>query len=115
MMSRAQAAANRVAITPMTTRSASRIVIVREDELPERDSRLIYRCAADDRADDLNVLDLFRVHRMRIVGQHDKVGQLAGGDRPLERFLMRCVGAVDRVDLERLVDRDALIESPRRT
>ena len=76
--------------------------------------RLVSRAAAHDGAYDLNVFDLVRAHRVRIVGQHDEVRQLARRDRALERFLMRGVRAVDRVDLDRLVDADALIGAPRR-
>src|SRR5690349_13388956 len=59
---------------------------------------LVLRFAADHRADDLDVLDLVRANGVRIVGENDEIGELAGGDRPLERFLVRCPRAVERVD-----------------
>src|SRR5205823_5836982 len=80
-----------------------------------RSLRLKDRRAADDRANDLNVLDLVRAHGMRIVGQQNEIRQLARGDGALEGFLARGVGAVDRIDLDRLVHTDALIGAPRRS
>ena len=49
-------------------------------------SRLIHRLPADDGADDLDVLDFFMVHRVRIVREHHEVRQLARRDRSLDRL-----------------------------
>jgi len=47
------------------------------DSVPSRDhrerSRLVNRCAARHRADDLQVLDLLLVHREKIVRQYHEV------------------------------------------
>ena len=50
--------------------------------------RLIRGRSADHRANDLDVLDLVLAHRVRIIGEHDVVRQLARRDRSLDRFLM---------------------------
>src|SRR4249920_1241726 len=76
-------------------------------------SCLIHGLAADDGADDLDVLDLLLIHRVQIVGEYDEVGELARRDRSLDRFLTRGIGAVQRIDPQRLVDADALVETPR--
>src|SRR5437762_3345387 len=47
-----------------------------------RHSGLINRRAADDRANNLNILDLLRVHRMGVIRQYDEVRQLARRDGP---------------------------------
>ena len=62
----------------------------------------VHRLSADHRPVHLDVHDLVGVDVVRILLQHDEVGQLPGGDRPLQRFLRRGVGAVDRADGERL-------------
>ncbi len=41
-----------------------------------------------------DVADLLGIHRVRVVGQDDVVGQLAGGDGTLDRFLTRRPGAL---------------------
>src|SRR5437899_8010798 len=75
-------------------------------------SRLVHRVAARHRAHNLDVLDLVRVDRVRIVREHHEIGELAGRDRALDRFLVRGVGAVDGEHAQRLVDADALIGAP---
>jgi hypothetical protein len=47
-------------------------------ESGSRESRLVGRGTAHDRANDLDILDFFLLHRVRIVRQHHEVGQLAG-------------------------------------
>src|SRR4029077_17239507 len=66
-------------------------------------SHLIHGLAADHGADDLDVLDLLLIHRVQIFGEHDEVGKLARRDRSLDRFLTRGIGAVERIDPQRLV------------
>ena len=59
-------------------------------------------------------LILSGLDRVRVVREHDEVRQLARRDRALDAFLARRVGAVERVDLDRFVDADALVGAPRR-
>src|SRR5450631_1630831 len=89
-------------------RVSRRVTVLRVTRLSARE----LRSAADDRALNLDVLDLRGVYRMRILGQHDEVGKLAARDRSFDRFLTRRIGAVQRVDAQRLVNGDALIGAP---
>ena len=67
--------------------------------------RLVRDLAADDGAHDLDVLDLLDIDRVRVVGQHHVVGQLARRDRALDRFFARGPRAVAGVDRDRLARR----------
>ena len=49
---------------------------------------------------------------MRITLEHDEVGELPRGDRSLQVFLRRRVGAVDGRDRQRLVDGNLLGRAP---
>src|SRR4029453_6730669 len=68
--------------------------------------------AADDSAVDLDVHDGVRAHLVRILLEDDEIRQLAGGDRALELFFRRSVGAVDGGDGQRLVAGDLLVRPP---
>ena len=67
------------------------------------------RCPAGHGAHDLDVLDPRGIHGLRVFREHHEVGQLAHADRALEGFLVGGVGAVERVDANGLLHRDALV------
>ena len=112
-----------VPLAPVTRRSCGRTiaVVVLVAALPvfavAHSSALvlrIHRLAADDRPDDLDVLDRVGIDVVRILLEHHEVGELAGGDRALDVLFVRGVGAVDGGDRQRLVDGDLLVRVPRR-
>ena len=51
-------------------------------------------------------------HGEKIVRQNDEVRQLARRDRSFDRFLMRVVGAVERIHAQRFFHGDPLVGSP---
>src|SRR5271170_6529527 len=67
---------------------------------------------AHHRADDLDILDLLFVHGMKIVRQDDEVRQFARCDGSFDRFLTGVVGAIDRVNHQRLFQAYPLVRSP---
>src|SRR5215813_8659817 len=72
----------------------------------------VHGIAAYDGPHDLDVLDLFGVDRVWVIGEHDEVRQLSRRDRALDILLFRRIRAVNRVHTDRILHADLLIRTP---
>src|SRR5580693_2046043 len=96
------------------TVSLNEIICIKQftTKRPTRVSDLIDRRPSGHCAIDLDVLDLVRIHGMRVLREHHEVRQLPGRNGAFDRLLVRVVGAIERIDLQSFGDADALIRTP---